>query len=277
MQGKTVVITGGTSGIGEVAAVRLAEKGARLVLVARDPARAEATKAKLAAANPGARHTVHIADLSRLTDMKRVAGEIAAVEPSIDVLINNAGAMFAERQTTADGLELTFALNHLSYFVLTNGLRVRLKPGARIVSTASDAHLRGKLDFSDLQSAHHYSGFPVYGTSKLCNILFTRELARRLEGSGVAAYCLHPGFVDTRFAANNRGLLGTIFAILKKIAAISPEAGARTIVHLASADHIEGPSGSYWYKCRPISPSRAAQNDEAARRLWEISESLVHG
>lgn len=277
MQGKTVVITGATSGIGEVAAVRLAEKGARIVIVARDPARADATLAKLKTANPAAPHGAHIADLSLIAEMKRVAGEIAAAEPRIDVLINNAGAMFAKRQTTGDGLERTFALNHMAYFALTDGLLERLKatPGARIVSTASDAHKAGRLDFGDLQAEHGYRGFRVYGTSKLCNILFTRELARRLEGTGVMAVCLHPGFVDTRFADNNDGILGTVFAVLKKIAAISPENGARTIVHLASAPHIEG--GTYWYKCQPITPSAAARDDVAARRLWDISENLCHG
>lgn len=277
MHGKTVVITGATSGIGEVAAMRLAEKGARIVMVARNAARAEATRNKLAAANPKAQHAFHIADLSRIADVRRVAGEIAAAEQSIDVLINNAGAMFAERQLTGDGVERTFALNHLGYFGMTKGLIERLKatPGARIVSTASDAHQWGRLDFDDLNSAKRYRGFPVYGTSKLCNILFTRELARREPG--VAAYCQHPGFVDTRFADNNSGLLGMTFAVLKKIAAISPEAGARTIVHLASAPHIEAESGSYWYKCKPLAPSRAAQDDQAARRLWDISESLTHG
>lgn len=277
MHGKTVVITGGTSGIGEVAAESLARQGARIVLIARNAVRAEATLAKLNIANPAAAHAVHIADMSVIAEMKRVAAEIAAAEPRIDVLINNAGAMFARRQTTADGLEMTFALNHMAYFVLTGGLLERLKAGARIVSTSSDAHKAGRLDFDDLQATRSYRGFRVYGTSKLCNILFTRELARRLKGSGVAAVCLHPGFVDTRFADNNDGLLGIAFAVLKKLAAISPQAGAKTIEHLASTPHIDGQSGSYWYKCRPATPSQAAQNDESARRLWEISEKIVHG
>ncbi len=151
-------------------------------------------------------HCVHLADLSLLAEMKRVAGEIAE-EPRIDVLINNAGAVFNTRQETRDGLERTFALNHMSYFVITNLLLPSLKPGARIISTASGAHQRAKLNFDDLQNRRGYSGFPVYARSKLCNILFTRELARRIAGSGVTANCLHPGFVATRFGDQSGGLL----------------------------------------------------------------------
>lgn len=279
MLGKTVVITGGTSGIGEVAAEELAHRGARIVLVARSRSRADATLTKLKAVNSQALHAVHIADLSRLSEMKRVAAEIAAAEPKIDVLINNAGAMFTKREVTADGLEMTFAVNHMAYFVVTAGLLERLKatPGARLVSTASDAHKAGRLDFNDLQAAKRYSGFRVYGTSKLCNILFTRELARRLQGTGVTAVCLHPGFVATRFADNTQGLLGFTFGLLKKLAAITPESGAKTIVHLASSPDVNGKSGTYWYKCAPIAPTAAAQNDADAKRLWEISERIANG
>jgi retinol dehydrogenase 12 len=280
MKGKTVVITGGTSGIGEVAAEELARRGARIVLVARSAERADDTMARLTVANHDVKHAVHFADLSHLADMKRVAAEIAATEPKIDVLINNAGAMFAKREGTFDGLEMTFAVNHMAYFVVTMGLLDRLKatPGARIVSTASDAHKAGRLDFSDLQAQKSYSGFRVYGTSKLCNILFTRELARRLQGSGVTAVCLHPGFVATRFGDNNDSLLlGTLFGLIKQIAAISPEKGARTIVHLATSRDVEGKGGTYWHKCAPIAPSAAGRNDADAKRLWEASEKIAYG
>src|ERR1700744_5579494 len=165
MRGKTIVITGATSGIGEVAAIRLAEHGARIVFTAREKHRADATMKKLRAANGAAQHAVHMGDLSLLADMKRVAGEIGQ-EPQIDVLINNAGALFNTRQETADGLERTFALNHMSYFVITNLLLPRLKGGARIVSTSSGAHRRAKLDFADLQSRSAFQGFPVYAKSK---------------------------------------------------------------------------------------------------------------
>ena len=279
MKGKTVVITGGTSGIGEVAAEKLARLGARIVLVARSPVRAEPTLKRLATANAGVRHAVHFADLSRLAEMRRVALEIAASEPRIDVLINNAGAVFSRRQVTADGLEMTFATNHMAYFVLTTMLLERLKstPGARVVSTSSDAHKSGRLDFDDLQSQRSFVGFRVYGTSKLCNILFTRALARRLEGTGVTANCLHPGFVATRFGDNNEGLLRFGIGLAKSLVAIPPEQGAKTIVYLASSDEVAGRSGGYYYKCAPATPTLAAQSDADAERLWQISETIASG
>jgi NAD(P)-dependent dehydrogenase (short-subunit alcohol dehydrogenase family) len=274
MQGKTVVVTGGTSGIGEVAAIELAKKGARIVLVARDPARADVTVAKLRKANAGADHKVHVADLSRLNEMKRVAGDISAAEPSIDVLVNNAGAMFNKRKVTEDGLEMTFATNHMAYFVVTNLLLPRLKSGARIVSTASDAHRGARLDFDDLQAEKRYSGFSVYGKSKLCNILFNRELARRLEGKGIAANCLHPGFVATRFGDNSGGLVQTVLKAAKPIGAISPEEGAKTIIYLASSPEVQGKSGGYYYKNKLATPTKEAQSDADAKRLWEVSARL---
>jgi NAD(P)-dependent dehydrogenase (short-subunit alcohol dehydrogenase family) len=271
MQGKTVVITGATSGIGEVAAQTLAGMGVRIVFVARDAARAEATLKTLAQGE----HAFVIADLSTLAGMKEAAAKIAALAPAIDVLVNNAGAMFGRRELTADGLERTFALNHMAYFVVTNALLKNIKPGGRVVSTASDAHYAARLDFDDLQFAlRPFKGFRVYGTSKLMNILFTRELARRAPG--IAAVCLHPGFVDTRFASNTGRILGASFAVLKKLAAIPPEKGARTIVHLASTLQAVD-SGTYWCKCKPITPSAAARSDIDANRLWEISERIAHG
>ena len=277
MQGKTVVVTGATSGIGEVAAVELARQGARIVFVARNPLRRDTTLARLSVANDKAKHTAYLADLSKLSEMKRVAGEIAAAESRIDVLINNAGAVFTTRETTPDGLELTFATNHMAYFVVTNLLLDKLKatPGARIVSTSSDAHKSGKLDFDDLQSEKSFAGFRAYGTSKLCNILFTRELARRLEGSGVTANCLHPGFVATGFGDNTDGLVGFAFGVLKKVAAITPEDGAKTILYLASSPDVAGKSGGYYYKSAPATPTAAAQNDADAKRLWEISAKIA--
>ena len=276
MRGRTVVITGATSGIGQVAAEKLAAMGARLVLVARDKARGEAELARLRLLSPSGEHSIHYADLSRLAEVKRVAAEIAAAEPRIDVLINNAGALFGSRQVTADGMELTFATNHMSYFVLTHGLRERLHASApaRVVNVASDAHKGEKLDFNDLQSAGNYRGLHVYGRSKLCNILFTRELARRWEGSGVTANSLHPGFVSTRFGDQSGGMLS--FAVrAAKMFAISPEKGAETIIHLASSDEAGKANGLYYYKCRPATPTREAQDNDAARRLWQESEKLA--
>ncbi|MDE2110318.1 MAG: SDR family oxidoreductase [Alphaproteobacteria bacterium] len=275
MQGKTVVITGATSGIGDVAAVELARQGARVVFVARNPFKHDTLLARLSIANSDTRHAGYLADLSKLSEMKRVAGEIAAAEPKIDVLINNAGALFAAREATADGLEMTFATNHMAYFVITNLLLGKLKEGGRIVSTASDAHKSGKLNFDDLQAEKKYNAFGVYGTSKLCNILFTRELARRLDGSGVTANCLHPGFVATSFGDNNDGLLGTVVGVAKRLVAITPEEGAKTIVYLASSPEVAKQSGGYYYKCKLAAPTAAAQNDADAKRLWDISARIA--
>ncbi|MFO1205577.1 MAG: SDR family oxidoreductase [Burkholderiales bacterium] len=276
MKGKIVVITGATSGIGQVAAERLAERGARVVLVARDRARAEATLLRLRSRAPELAHGVHYADLSRLSEMKRVAREIAAAEPRIDVLINNAGAMFNTRHVTEDGLERTFALNHLAYFVLTLGLRERLLASApaRVINTASAAHRNARLALDDLQAMRAYSGFKVYGGSKLCNILFTRALARRLAGTGVTANCLHPGFVATRFG-NESGGLGAWMVRLLKMLAISPEKGAETIVHLAAADEVAAVSGEYFHECRSAIPSPEARDDATAEKLWDASLRLA--
>jgi len=262
--------------------------GARIVQIARDRQRGEAALKSLERCGPGVAHAIHYADLSRLGEMKRVAAEIAGAEPRIDVLINNAGALFGSRHVTEDGLELTFALNHLSYFVVTQGLRERLKASApaRIVNTASDAHEAATLDFDDLQSEKAYrggfwqsvrfggAGFKVYGRSKLCNILFTRELARRLEGTGVTANCLHPGFVDTRFGDQSGGFMSFGIGIGKHFA-LTPEQGAETLVYLASSPEVADMTGKYFHKCQPIMPSRAAQDDAAAQRLWDETAKIA--
>jgi NAD(P)-dependent dehydrogenase (short-subunit alcohol dehydrogenase family) len=275
MQGKTVVITGGTSGIGQVAAERLAEMGARIVLVARSQRRGEVTLSRLRDLAPGLQHSVHYGDLSRLKELTRVAKEIAATEPRIDVLINNAGAVFNPRQVTEDGLELTFATNHLSYFVLTQLLREQLvAPGARVVNTSSHAHYRAKIDFDDLQMQNKYSPIRAYGFSKLCNILYTRGLARRLQGTGITTNSLHPGFVKTRIGDDSTGFGAALFRLMKKFA-ITPEKGAETIVYLASSDDVAKTTGLYFYKCKPVEPSKLAQDDAAAERLWEYTARLL--
>ncbi|MDP9008720.1 MAG: SDR family oxidoreductase [Pseudomonadota bacterium] len=276
MKGKVVVITGATSGIGEVAAQRLAAMGARIVLVARDAARGQKSLARLVNSGAGVAHSIHFGDLSRISETKRVAAEIAAAEPRIDVLINNAGALFGTRQFTADNLEQTFATNHMAYFVLTLGLRKSLFAAspARVVSTASDAHKGYTLDFDDLQAMKGYSAIGAYGRSKLCNILFTRELARRWSGNGVTANCLHPGFVATRFGDGSGRLLSRVVRVAK-IFAISPEKGAETIVHLASSPHVGALSGEYFHKCRPATPTAAARDDVAAKRLWMESAEIA--
>ncbi|MGB2584520.1 MAG: SDR family oxidoreductase [Pseudolabrys sp.] len=276
MRGKTVVITGGTSGIGEVAAVALAKMGARIVLVARDKSRGDATLARLRDITPDIAHSVYFADLLRLAEMKRVAAEIADHEPRIDVLINNAGALFAKRRLTEDGLERTFALNHMAYFVMTAGLRERLLASglARIINTASAAHKGATLDFEDLQSAKSFGGRKAYGRSKLCNILFTREFARRLQGTGVTANCLHPGFVATRFGDQSGGLISRLIW-LAKFSAISPAQGAETVIYLASSPDVAKATGQYFYKSMPVRPSSWAEDDRSALLLWERSAALA--
>jgi len=281
MKGKVVVITGATSGIGQVAAEKLAGMGARIVQVARDRQRGEAAMARLSQIVPGVSHAIHYANLSRLREMKRVASEIAQAEPRIDVLINNAGAMFGTRELTEDGLERTFALNHMSYFVMTQGLEKRLAGSApaRVVNTASDAHTSGSVDFDDLQSEKAYRfnfvdwmryggpAFKVYAGSKLLNILYTRELARQLAGTGVTANSLHPGFVSTRFGDQTGGLISFGIGIAKRFA-LTPEQGAETLVYLASSPDVATVTGEYFHKCRPATPSHEAQDDAKARRLW---------
>jgi NAD(P)-dependent dehydrogenase (short-subunit alcohol dehydrogenase family) len=276
IQGKVVVITGATSGIGRIAAEKLAGEGACIVMVARDRVRAEETLARLRELAPGAAHRVHYADLSLIAEVKKVGAEIAAAEPRIDVLVNNAGSMFGRRLLTAEGLERTFALNHMSYFVLTQCLRQGLvaTAPARIVNTASNAHLRATLDFSDLQTKNGYVPTLAYSRSKLCNILFTRELGRRLAGTGVTANCLHPGFVATNFGQRNAGLFGWGMRLAMLFAA-RPEPGADTIVHLATSPAIANISGRYFYNSREIVPSPAAQDDAVAARLWWESEKIA--
>ncbi len=272
MHGKVVVLTGGTSGIGEAAAVRLAKMGARLVLVAHDASRAEATLKRLQKVSPGTAHTSHLADLSLVAETQRVAREIAAAEPRIDVLINNAGLICARRQVTVEGYELTFATNHLAYFVLTCGLLGRLLASApaRIINTASEVHRGTKLDFSDLQSEHGYNGFGAYAKSKLANVLFTSELARRLSGSGVTANSLHPGVVASRFGLPREGQGGDpSSARFLSAHGISPEEGAETIVYLASAADAAKASGQYFNQCRAVTPSKEAQDRAVAKTAME--------
>lgn len=288
-RGKVVVITGATSGIGQVAAEQLAGMGARIVQVARDRERGQAALARLNQIAPGIAHTIYYADLSRLSEMKRVASEIAKAQPRIDVLVNNAGAMFGTRELTEDGLERTFALNHMSYFVMTQGLRERLAASspARVVNTASDAHTAGTIDFDDLQSEKAYRGnlldwvrfggpaFRVYGRSKLMNILYTHELAKKLAGTGVTANSLHPGFVATRFGDQTGGLMSFAIRFAKRFA-LTPEQGAETLVYLASSPDISNVTGEYFHKCRPLSPSKEAQDDAKGRRLWLETAKLAH-
>lgn len=277
MAAKTIIVTGGTSGIGLAGAVDLAGQGHRIVLVARDPARAEAALRRLRRAGPDVDHALHLADLSRLSEMKRVGAAIASAEPRIDVLVNNAGALFDRRQEVEGGFEKTFALDHLSYFVLTAALLPSLRAAgqARVVSTSSEGHRFATLDFDDLQGRRAYSGWKAYCRAKLANVLFTRELARRLAGTGVTANCFHPGFVASRFGDETDGAFRPVFGLAKSFFAISPEKGADTLVYLAASPEVEGRSGGYYSKRKLTKTSRAGQDDAAARRLWDLSAKMT--
>lgn len=273
--GKTVVVTGATSGIGEAAAIGLARLGAHLVLVGRDPVRGAASLAKVKAAGD-AQAQLFLADLSSQAEVRRLAAELDAALPRIDVLLNNAGAVFTERVLTADGLEQTFALNHLAYFLLTQLLLGKLTASApaRIINVSSEAHRIGKLDFSDLQAEKKYGAFSVYGASKLANLLFTRELAKRLAGTGVTVNAMHPGTVATGFGRNNQGFVG----FLVKLAAPflrTPEKAARTALLLASDPGLEAVSGEYYMDSKPRRPTVRAHSDADAAQLWTASEQLT--
>jgi NAD(P)-dependent dehydrogenase (short-subunit alcohol dehydrogenase family) len=276
MQGKVVVITGATSGIGQVAAERLASLGARILIVARDPARAQDTLARLRAAGPGVDHGGFLADLSQLSEMRRVGADIAAQEPQIDVLVNNAGGFYGEREITGDGWERTFALNHMAYYVLTHALRRPLlsTPGARVINTSSEAHRAARPLFTDLQSLHGFNGAQAYCRSKLYNILFTRELARRWSSTGVSVNTFHPGVIASGLGRESGGLMYWVFQVMRPFAA-TPERGARTLVQLASDAEGQLHTGQYFVRSRPTEPTAAARNEEAALRLWQESARLA--
>jgi len=273
IEGRQVVVTGATGGIGLATACELARRGARLALLGRDPARSEAAREAVRAAAPGAEVRLFRADLGVQADVRRVADELLAALPRIDVLVNNAGVAHTRRQLTPDGVEATLAVNHLAYFLLTNLLLERLRAAgdARIVSVASDAHRFVRdMAWDDLELEHGYGFRRAYGQSKLANILFTRALARRLEGSGVTANCLHPGAVGTGLGTNN-GWLGPLVMTVLRPFFKTPEQGAETSVHLACADEVRGRSGGYYARCRPVEPTAAARSDAGAERLWAWS------
>jgi NAD(P)-dependent dehydrogenase (short-subunit alcohol dehydrogenase family) len=270
------VLTGATSGIGRAAAVGLARTGARLVLVARDQDRAEATVADIADTTGNRDVDVVLGDLAVQREVRGVVEALRARAPRIDVLLNNAGVVNLRYTTTADGIETTFAVNHLAYFMLTLGLRdgLHAAPAARIVNVASDAHRWGRLDFDDLGNARRYRAMRVYGQSKLCNILFTYELARRLAGTRITANCLHPGAVATRLGQNN----GRIATALTKVLAPffrTPEGGADTAIHLATSPDVAATTGAYFANRRPIRSSTLSYDTDVQRRLWDASESLT--
>jgi NAD(P)-dependent dehydrogenase (short-subunit alcohol dehydrogenase family) len=276
LAGKTCVVTGATSGIGEETALALAREGARVVIVARSPERGAKALERIRAESGNRSIELAQADLASLAEIRRLAQELLAACPKIHVLVNNAGVVNLERRVTVDGFEETFAVNHLAYYALTNLLLGRLRESApaRIVNVASDAHKFGPLDPDDLHSEKSYRAMRVYGRSKTANILFTVELARRLEGTGVTVNAVHPGPVASRLGKNN-GLLGRTVTSLLAPFFLSPERGARTSVHVATAPELAGVSGRYFAKCREARSTAAARDPALARRLWDESARLT--
>jgi NAD(P)-dependent dehydrogenase (short-subunit alcohol dehydrogenase family) len=279
MTGKVVIVTGGNSGIGKAAAAELAGMGARVIIAARSQAKGEAAIAEIRARFPDASVELVSLDLASCTSIRACATELLARCDRIDVLLLNAGLVLLNRAETADGLEMTFAVNHLGHFMLTELLRERIVAStpARIVVVSSGAHRSARsLDFDDLQATGRYWSFGVYAKSKLANIYFMRELARRLAGTGVTANALHPGFVATNFAKEgDTGLLGSVAMVLGRPFAISASKGARTSVFLCSDSSVAEITGEYWYKQAIAKPTKVAQDDAAAARLWDVSEKLV--
>ncbi|HEX9097277.1 MAG TPA: SDR family oxidoreductase [Candidatus Dormibacteraeota bacterium] len=278
--GKRVVLTGATSGIGLAAAIELARRGADLTLVARNQARAAEAVRRISAASTRSAPDVLLADLASQSSIRQLAGELLARYPRIQVLANNAGAIYARRQMSTDGIELTWAVNHLAPFLLTTLLLDRLKASrpARIVTTSSGAHEGARVPFDDLNAERSWggAGFTRYGQTKLANVLFTVELARRLEGTGVTANAFHPGFVATGFNRNNGVLMRLGMAISRPFAR-SPQKGAESLVWLVDSEDATQLNGAYVFDSRSIPPSPAAQDVEVARRLWQVSEQQTRG
>jgi len=276
--GKTCMITGATSGIGRAAALALAAQGADLVLVCRDRARGEATGAEIAEIGAGRQPALLVGDLSSQADIRRVAAEFEAMDRPLHVLLNNAGVVMLQRTETPDGIETTFAVNHLAYYLLTGLLleRLRASAPARIVCVASDAHrfAGGPLPFDDLEGKRSYGSMKNYGMSKLANILFTRELATRLEGTGVTVNCLHPGMVGTGLGKNNGTFAKVVTGLLRPFSR-SPERGAQTSIFLCSSDRVDGVTGGYFSNCRQTRPNAAATSPQDGRRLWDVSREMT--
>ncbi len=276
-QGKVCIITGATDGIGKEAALNLAKMGFALGLVGRNTEKISEAKNEIINATNNQNVTFFKANLSSMDQVRQLAKEIQTQFDHIDILLNNAGAYFSDFGKTEEGLENTFALNHLSYFLFTDLLldTIKATPKSRIVNVASDAHLNTNMSFDNLQGQNGYKGWPAYCKSKLCNVMFTYELARRLEGSDTTANCLHPGFVNTNFGNNNKTSVRLSLTAAKVVGAINIHKGAKTSIYLVSSAEVDGVNGKYFSKCQSKNSSAQSNVVEDQRRLWDFSELLL--
>ena len=277
MDGKNVLVTGGTGGIGRATAVGLAALGARVGITGRDPARTGAAAAEIRKESGNPAVDAFAADMSSQAEVRRLAREVLEAYPRLDVLVNNVGGTWAHRHVTADGLEHTFAVNHLAPFLLTGLLLNRLKASApaRVVTVSSGAQASGRINFDDLQGERSYSGMRAYPQSKLANVMFTYELARRLAGTGVTANVLHPGLVRTNFSAEDQSpIFGVVIGLFRPFFK-TPAQGAATSIYLASSPEVEGVTGEYFINCKPKRSKDSSYDEAAAARLWQASAELV--
>ena len=276
MQEKVILVTGATNGIGLVTARELARLGGQVTIIGRNAAKCAETAERIRAETGQTVATI-VADLSSLAGMRQAAAEFIKSRSTLHVLVNNAGGMFTKRRLTPDGFEYTFALNHLNYFLLTSLLLDLLKASApsRIINVSSNAHEQAKIDFDNLQGEKRYAGLEAYGQSKLANLLFTYELARRLEGTGVTVNAVHPGFVATGFARNNGPVYNIGTWIAGQLFGRKPERGAQTSIYLASSPEVEGVSGKYFVDCKPIESRPQSYDRAVAQKLWQVSLKLT--
>ena len=271
------MVTGANAGIGKETALALAQQGATVVMVSRNREKGEAARTQIIAATGNNEVHLLLADFSSQKSIEAMVTEFRDRFDRLNILVNNAGVFMNERRENVDGLELTFATNHLGYFITTLLLWNDLLAGApaRVINVSSDAHRQAKIDFDTLKTQKKYRGFQVYSQSKLANVLFTYELDRRLNGADITVNALHPGFVATNFGRNNKGIVGFVMKTFVPWVALSETEGAKTSVYLATSGEVARISGQYFVKCAPVRSSRESYNQEAAEKLWAMSEELT--